>query len=290
MNRRTFIVFLTILSVAMMSVPVTFASAGATHTHQAQANALNSSESTFFSGGGFKSSISLISQAYEGQHFSLFVNSTSGYSNYNATLYLGANYVRGMSPVNTTHKSSKSGFFEFNITAPEAANQTIHGTVIVTATFLGTPVNYTSSFNVKVFAPIKLYAEIYNSNYVPYYNVSLAFIINGVTLKTETISKLSPYSKKSLNITVISTAVDYGKVNTFQVKILHSASYQSGLSVSYTSKFFYGKPANYNWIYYIAGIVIVFMVFLGLSSGRGRGTKQPKWRTRREKPKKIAKK
>jgi hypothetical protein len=141
-----------------------------------------------------------------------------------------------------------------------------------------------------VYEAVKLYAEIYNSNYIPYYNVTVNITVNGAFAGQEKITKLSPYTKVRLNVTVSSSLISYDKVNTLEVKVLNAASYKNGVSVSYSSKFFYGSPPNYSWIYYISGIVIIFMVFLVLSSGRGRGTKQPKWKNRKDKPKKIAKK
>ncbi len=293
MNKKSVIIILIAFALIVMAVPSTFLTQNSNLTHQNDRfspRVLAREAIPYTSTNGFSAVLSPISAVYEGQHFTMFVNATSGYSNYTATLYLGANYDAGMSPLNSTHETSATGYFEFNITAPQADNQTIYGTVFLTATFYGTPVNYTSNFHVSVYAPVKLYAEVYNSNYIPYYNVSISFIINGATFKTDTISKLTPYSKEKLNITVSSKVLDYGKVNTLEVKVLNAASYKNGVSVSYSSKFFYGTPANYNWIYYISGVVIVFMVFLVLSSGRGRGTKQPKWRNRKEKPKKIAKK
>ncbi|EQB69593.1 MAG: hypothetical protein AMDU5_GPLC00003G0143 [Thermoplasmatales archaeon Gpl] len=293
MNKKLLIIILIAFTLIVTAVPSTFLSQNSTISHQNNGSYQRISakqDKIYTSTNGFSAVLSPISAVYEGQHFSMFVNATSGYSNYTATLYLGANYDKGMSPLNSTHESSKSGYFEFNITAPEADNQTIYGSIYLTASFYGTPVNYTSEFHVNVYAPVRLYAEVYNSNYIPYYNVTISFVINGATFKTDTISKLTPYSKEKLNITVSSNVLDYGKVNTLEVKVLNAASYKNGVSVSYSSKFFYGSPPNYSWIYYISGIVIIFMVFLVLSSGRGRGTKQPKWKNRKDKPKKIAKK
>ncbi|MHB1440258.1 MAG: hypothetical protein ACYCSO_05905 [Cuniculiplasma sp.] len=293
MKNHSIKVFLVIVSLLMMMIPLSSIEmsniSSVSPGIQIQDNNHNGNVIPSISGNYFSAVMKTVSSVYEGQHFSIFINATKGYSNYTATLYLGAEYDKGMSPLNSTREHSTKGSFQFRITAPEADNQSIYGSVYLTANFEGTPVNYSLNFNIQVYAPIELYAEIYNSNYVPYYNVSVEFVLNGVGIGTKTIAKLDPYSKDKINITIQSSEIDPGKVNTISVKVLNSKVY-SGVSAQYSSRFFYGKPPNYNWIYYISGVVVIFMAFLVLSSGRGRGTKQPKWRTRREKPKKLSKK
>jgi hypothetical protein len=244
---------------------------------------------SFASTNGFSGTITAPGSVYEKQVFQVTATSSVGYSNYSATLYLGANYVKGMTPANSEHLTSKTGQFQFNVTAPSADNQTIYGDIILSATYFNTPVSTTVNFHTVVYSSVTLTAKITNTASIPYYNIPVKFILNGVPFSSQTISILAPYSSKSVNLTIASDLVNPNSVNSLNLEVLNASAF-SGVPPVYKTTFYFGHPPNYNWIYYISGAVAVFMVFLVLSSGRGRGTKQPKWRNRNDKPKKLTKK
>ena len=227
---------------------------------------------------------------YTGQVFHIFVNSTTGYTNYSAVLYLSANDVSGMSPSHSVLKKSKIGYFEFNITAPEQANQTVYGLVVVKASFEGSPVCASTSFTTSIYNPITLCGYILNTGSVTYYNVPIGFYINGGSiLGTVYVKALEPFKREKVNITISSSLLVSG-TNTLQIEVItNSTNSYSGVD-KFTDTFYYGTPPNYSWFYYIAGIVVVFMIFLTVTSASRRGTKQPKWRTRKSKDKKLTKK
>lgn len=227
---------------------------------------------------------------YTGESYHIFVNSTKGYSNYSAVMYLSANDVTGLSPSAAKAIKSSTGYFEFNITAPSVANQTVYGLICVKATYKGTPVSASSSFTSAIYDPITLYASIMNTASVAYSNIPVGFYVNGgKALGIVDVKEIAANSRKTVNITIPANLVSQGK-NTLEVSVVPgSAQAYSGIS-KYTETFYYGHPPNYSWFYYIVAIVVIFMVFLTVTSATGRRTKQPKWRTRKTKEKKIAKK
>ncbi len=227
---------------------------------------------------------------YTGESYHIFVNSTQGYSNYSAIMYLSANDVKGMTPSSAVAKKSSIGYFEFNLTAPSIANQTVYGLICVKATYNGTPVSTSASFNSNIYDPVTLYGSVTNTGSVEYHNVPVGFYINGgKALGTITVKTLPADTTKVVNLTIPSNLVSAGE-NTLEVAVVvNSTQSYSGIG-KYTENFYYGHPPNYSWFYYIVAIVVIFMVFLTVTSATGRRTKQPKWRTRKSKDKKISKK
>lgn len=226
---------------------------------------------------------------YTNELFHIFVNSTSGYSNYSAILYLSANDVTGMSPASSVVKKSSNGFFEFNLTAPSVANQTVYGLVCVRADYKGTPVSASASLSSAIYDPITLYGTIMNTASVSYSHIPVGFYVNGgKTLGIVDVKTLAANTMETVNITIPSNLLSSG-TNTLQVSVVtNSTQAYSGISV-YHETFYYGHPPNYSWFYYIVGIVVIFMIFLTVTSATGKRTKQPKWRTRKSKDKKISK-
>ena len=84
---------------------------------------------SYASNGSFNATVSHPSAVYKSQFFHIYLNATPGYSNYSSTIYLGSEYAVGLSSGSTTHQLSKHGYFEYNITAPNAAGQSIFVTI-----------------------------------------------------------------------------------------------------------------------------------------------------------------
>ena len=231
--------------------------------------------------GSFNVTVSHPSSVYKTERFQLFFNESKGFSNYTATVYIAAEYAIGLSSGGNTQELSKSGFFEFNITAPDAANQSIYITIYATATYGSVVVSKIINIAIPVYEPITLNAYISNTESTTYSNISVQFILNGALISTKVIS-LGPGQSKDVTVIEASSLLNSG-VNTLQVKILNGSLF-TGVKSSYVSTFYYGTPPNYDWIYYISGAVVIFMAFLVLASGKRKtATGQPKWRYNRKK-------
>ncbi len=251
------------ISIMVMSIPLAFA------------------EPSHAANGSFNVSVSHPSNVYKTERFQIFFNESAGFTNYTATVYVASEYDIGLTTGGNSHGISKSGFFEFNITAPDAANQSIYVTIYATATYGSVIVSKTINFAIPVYEPITLNAYITNTESTTYSNMSVQFILNGALISTKVIS-LGPGQSRDITVTESSSLLNNG-VNTLQVKIVNGTLF-TGVKSSYVSTFYYGSPPNYDWIYYIAGGVVVFMAFLVLASGKRKtATGQPKWRYNRKK-------
>ncbi len=254
------------VSLIVMSIPLAFA------------------EPSHATNGSFNVTVSHPSSVYKNERFQIFFNESQGFSNYTATIYTAAEYAIGLSAGGNSHELSKSGFFEFNITAPDAANQSVYITIYATATYGSVEVSKIINIAIPVYEPITLSAYISNIESTTYSNMSIQFILNGAIISTKVVS-LGPGASKEITVIEPSSLLNNG-INTLQVKILNGSLF-TGVKSSYVSTFYYGTPPNYDWIYYISGGVVIFMVFLVLASGKRKtATGQPKWRYNRKKKQK----
>ena len=87
------------------------------------------------------------------------------------------------------------------------------------------------------------------------------------------IPRLAPYSTQVISIDSAAFSLINKGDNTIQV-----FASTPGAVVSGDSTFYYGTPPNYTWIYYIAAVVVAFMIFLAVSAGRRSIPKSPKWK------------
>ncbi len=215
------------------------------------------------------------------QRFQIYVNATRGYSNYSATLIVGADYDLHLSPTVPDHKVSKNGFFEFNITAPLADNQSISVVIILRATFGSTPVEKIFSYSIPVYKYITLYAVVSDNSALPYYNMTVYFQIGGLN-KSTVVSKIMPGQKEIVSVSIPDYLIGNGE-HTLVVSIGNSSVFKN-VHVQYKSTFYVGNPPNYDWIYYIVVIAAGFMILLYFAAGKRKLTPGlPKWKNRRQK-------
>ena len=212
---------------------------------------------------------------YTGESFSVYVNSTYGFDNYSALLLFSGNNLTGMSPGSSMNiTNDRSPYMQFNITAPSCAE--VLSVFLETSAHAGsTIVSYRTTFTIQVVDPINLTATVKNPTPYTLHNVTVTFAINGVNVSTEVISSLAPYASTVVNAKSPDRyLLSYGSnrigvyVNTPVVTVK-----------STTTSFYYGTPPNYTWIYYVAAVVIVFMLFLVFgASRRVPQLRRPKWR------------
>ncbi|MGP6207581.1 hypothetical protein ACNF42_06100 [Cuniculiplasma sp. SKW3] len=226
---------------------------------------------------------SVVPKVLESQRFQIFVNATRGYSNYSATLIVGADYDIGLSPTVPDYKTSKNGFFEFNVTAPNTDNQSISVMIIVRATFGSTPVEKTLTYSIEVYKAVTFYAVITDGSGAPYYNITVYFQIGSLN-KTTVVSKILPGQSELVSVKIPDYLLGSGE-HSVVVGIVNASIFHD-VNVNYKSSFYVGNPPNYDWIYYFVALAAVIMVILFLASGKRKLTPGlPKWKNRRQKKK-----
>ncbi len=209
---------------------------------------------------------------YTGENFSIYVNSTYGFNNYSAVLIFSGMNLSGMAPGTTVLSLNQSNpDIVFNITAP--ANPGTISILVLTTARGSTVMQYRTTVEFTVVSPIKMQATITNPTQFYMYNVTVTFALNGNNVSRFVIQKLAPYSTQTVSIN--SSAVSLINKGDNTISVYASTP---GAIVSGDSTFYYGTPPNYTWIYYIAVVVVAFMIFLAVSAGRRSIPKSPKWK------------
>ncbi len=270
-----------IKTVALVSVIILLFSVPIAMSSQSKAsNGSFSATATFNVGHG---ATSVVPKVLESQRFQIYVNATRGYSNYSATLIVGADYDIGLSPNVPDHKTSKNGFFEFNVTAPNTDNQSISVMIIVRATFGSTPVEKILTYSIQVYKAVTFYAVITDGSGSPYYNITVYFQIGSIN-KTTQVSKILPGQSELVSVNIPDYLLGSGEY-TVAVGITNASVFHD-VNVNYKSTFYVGNPPNYDWIYYFVALAAVIMIILFLAAGKRKLTPGlPKWKNRRQKKK-----
>ena len=209
---------------------------------------------------------------FTNENFSIYVNSTYGFNNYTAVLIFSGQNLSGMAPGTTVlSKNQSNPDLVFNITAP--SNPGTLSIFVMTSARGSTIMQYRTTVQLTVVSPLKMQATISNPTQFIMYNVTVTFALNGNNVSKIVIPKLVPYSTQVISINSAAISLINKGDNTIQV-----FASTPGAVVSGDSTFYYGTPPNYTWIYYIAAVVVAFMIFLALSAGRRSIPKSPKWK------------
>ncbi len=229
----------------------------------------------------FTQTASLPSYSFVNQNFTVYVNETFGFTNYTLTAYIGGENLTGTSQQSSVHYFHASNpDFKFNITSP-AVKQTIYIKVIAAADYNGASVISSSTYTVTVSQPIVFHAQIVNKGITTVHNLTLDFYLDNSQFPSGhvTVASLAPNQVVDVNFTYPFESLTTGE-HTLTVSTTASSIQINGNTGSSTSSFYYGTPPNYNWIYYVAVIVIIVMAFFALSAGRkpAAGMRPPKWR------------
>lgn len=229
----------------------------------------------------FRSTISLPSTANTNQNVTFYVNDTNGFSNYTVTVYIGADNLTGLSPLNSVHQfQATNPDFKLSFKAPSVA-QNIYITVVSAANYGNQSVTSTTTYQVTVVTPIVFHAVVRNSGSNPIYNLTVDFTLNGQLLPGNvTVPVILPNQQITVNYTYpfksLSTG-SYALTVTTEGNPLVTVNGNAGSS---TSHFYYGTPPNYTWIYYIVAVVVILMAFIAFTAGKKppAGARAPKWR------------
>ena len=232
----------------------------------------------------FGQSVVTPSFSFVGQNFTVYVNDTGGFANYSMTAYIAGENLTGLSPTSTIHNfQANKPDFSFNVTSPNIS-QTLYISITSGAQYGSSSVKTTHTFQVNIVNPIVFHAVVLNTGVSTVRNLTVDFYLDSSTnpVGNVTVKSIAPNQAMTVNFTYPLNPVKYLGNGEHTLKVtstspLITINGQQGSSIS---NFYYGTPPNYNWIFYVAAIVVVFMVFLALSAGRRTrpGMRTPKWR------------
>ena len=212
------------------------------------------------------------------QNFTVYVNDTNGFSNYTVTVYLSGENLTGASPSFSYHNFQASNpDFRVSLKAPNVA-QILYINIISGANFGSKYVTSQQSFNVHVIEPIHFYAVVRNTGSSGIHNLTVDFSVDNQFVGSTVATFVPAGASVTVNFTYVNPYLTNGE-HTLTVSVNNRAISVDGSAAVYTTHFYYGKPPNYNWIYYVAAIVIAFMIFLAMTAGRRSSVpNRPKWK------------
>ncbi len=232
----------------------------------------------------FNQSVAVPTFSFVGQNFTVYVNDSYGFTNYTVTAYIAGNNLTGLSPSSSVHTfQANSPDFKFNVKSP-LTSQAIYITIISAAQYGSVSVKTSNTYQVTVVDPIVFHAVVLNTGVTTVKNLTVDFYLDNSAnpIGNVTVGSIAPNQAVSVNFTYPLDPVKYLGTGEHTLKVSTSSSLISinGKSGASITTFYYGTPPNYNWIYYVAAIVVIFMVFLSLSAGRKPvpGMRAPKWR------------
>ncbi len=228
--------------------------------------------------------VSAPTYSFVGQNFTVNVDNPLGFTNYTMTAYISGSNLTGLSPTSTVHNFQASNpIFSFNVKSP-INQQTLYITITTAAQYGGSYVKSTQTIQVTVIDPIVFHAVVLNTGVTTVKNLTVNFYLDSSPnpVGNVTVKSVAPNQAVSVNFTYPLDPAKYlgSGEHTLKVTTNNPLVSINGNQGPLTTNFYYGTPPNYNWIYYVAVIVVVFMIFLALSAGRKPvpGMRAPKWR------------
>lgn len=224
------------------------------------------------------------SSGFVGTNQTFYVNVTdvTGYTNYSVDVYASGNNLTGMSPATSYQQlNGNNRTFSIEFTAPTTA-QNVRLEVISYGEYEGTVTSASQLVTIQIVNTINLSAKITNPSGVTIKNLTVNFELNGNIVGTRTVSNLSSGQTITVNYTYVPDPTLF-KSGEYTMQITtNNPIVQSSTVTGKEYRFYYGTPPNYNWILYVAGVVVIFMIFLAITAGRrgggGSGLPAPKWR------------
>lgn len=225
----------------------------------------------------FSATASYPTEVYTGETFQIYINATYGFRNYTVGLIFSAKNLSGISPGASDKLTNVSDpYFVVNVTAPSTPESlTIYVSVFATG-YYGNESYYTT-LNIGIYQPMVLTATVSNPTPTYMYNVTVTFYLDSFQVASSVIKSIAPHSRTVVNETIVHPIFLRDGYNTLTIKVSNSAALINN-AVQYTTRFYYGKPPNYTWIYYVAAAVLIFMVILVLAAGRRSSKLGPKWK------------
>lgn len=230
----------------------------------------------------FSQTAALPSYSFAGQNLTVYVNESFGFSNYTLTAYIGGENLSGLSPQSTTHLFQASNpDFKMNITAP-SQDGSLYLRVIAAAQYGNSNVTSVSTYTINIVTPVVFHAVIANKGLSTINNLTVNFYLDNAQFPSGnvTIPTIAPNQQVVVNFTYPHESLPPGE-HTLTVSTTSSSVQINGATGASTSNFYYGTPPNYNWIYYVAIVVVIVMGFLAFSAGRkpsAGSIRPPKWR------------
>ncbi|MCL4342822.1 MAG: hypothetical protein M1267_03080 [Candidatus Thermoplasmatota archaeon] len=213
---------------------------------------------------------------YEGENFTVYLNSTYGFPLYTSMIFVYGSSLAGLKNSTSQSYVGSSYTMSVNFTAPMYV-QTLYILGVSYVNTSTTSLVSKSYYSVQILPPLDLSVELSNPSKVPLYNLTVNFSLDGALKGSKHIAELAPYSTITVTLQV-ALQLSQG-LHSMTVTVSNPSASINGQQASYQNQFYYGTPPNYTWIYYIAAAVIAFMVLLALSAGRRTSRlKKPKWK------------
>lgn len=232
----------------------------------------------------FNESVAAPTFSFVGQNFTVYVNDSYGFTNYTMTAYIAGENLTGLSPTSAIQNAQASNpDFKFDIKSP-LSSQTLYITITSAAQYGSEHVKSSQTYQVTVVDPIVFHAVIVNTGITTVKNLTVNFYLDNSPnpIGNVTVNSIAPNQAVNVNYTYPLDPVKYLGTGEHTLKVSASSSLINinGSPGASATSFYYGTPPNYNWIFYVAAIVVIFMIFLALSSGRKPvpGMRTPKWR------------
>jgi hypothetical protein len=200
------------------------------------------------------------------------------FDGYGYHLFLTGSNISGGTTNELTGLSYSTNVFYVNITfpsTPETVYIYVMGIGIVNGSSQKvTSINY---IQVNVIKSIPIQVKIKNLQPFEVKNITVSFFLNGKLIGNSTIQSISPNSTANVTYNYIGSFEN--GVNTISVRLnTNLVKFSTGSNVT-TIYFYYGKPPNYDWLWYLlAGIVIFTVAIIYLYSAGKKRPGSPKWK------------
>ncbi|KPV46312.1 MULTISPECIES: hypothetical protein [Acidiplasma] len=226
--------------------------------------------------------ISYPTYVYQSQNFNIYINETSGFTNYSVNAFFGVQNNSDNTVPSDYYKNSSNPDFVIPIVAPNTT-ENIYVYVEATAFNGNSKESAYTNFSINVSQPVHLNATLTNTASAPAYNITVNFLVNGITVKTSMIGKINAKSNYTASVIVPRAELPPGR------DLLTISTNNPNIGVPKGVYFYNGHPPNYDWIYYIAAVTVAFAIFLIVISGRRNTVKVPKWKRAGKKTSKSTK-
>jgi len=208
-------------------------------------------------------------------HYKIYVN---GYfDEYQIHVLLAGENLTGASPINETFNSSANNVFNVNITFP-----TVPGTVYIYVQSVGIVNGSQPSINitylqVKVIKSIPFIVKVKNPTPYTIKNVNVTFYLDGSFAGNVTVPSISPNS--TVNVTYNYVGIISNGTHTLKAIINSNVLEFSTGSRSYTIQFYYGKPPDYTWVWYVIAFIVIISIFFYYTFSQSKKRPAlPKWK------------
>ncbi len=207
--------------------------------------------------------------------YKIYVN---GYfDEYQIHVLLAGQNLTGAIPINETFNSSSNNVFTVNITFPSTP-QTVYIYLQAVGIVNGSkPAIDITYLPVKVIKPIPFIVKVKNPTAYKIENVNVTFYLDRSMLGNVTVPSISPNS--TINVTYNYVGIISNGSHTLTATINSNVLEFSSGSRTYSIEFYYGKPPDYTWVWYIIAFIVIIIIFFYFTFSQSKKRPSiPKWK------------